>query len=251
MAKQNGLVKLTGTVGDMTYYRSKDGFLAKEKTFIPADRIATDPQFKRTRENMAEFGNACISGKTLRHSINPMLKNAKDGKLVSRLSKTMMQVLKNDTTSKRGKRTVATGDLSLLKGFEFNANAVLNTTLYAPFTVNVNRASGVVDISIPPFIPTSSVIVPQGATHFKLVAGAAAIDFTAQSFVSANTQSAALPWDVTSTAQITLSNTITAGSTLPFVVVFGIQFYQEVNGDQYPLTDKSFNALSIVTVDTP
>jgi hypothetical protein len=251
MAKQNGLVKLLGTVGDMTYYRTKDGFLAKEKTFVSADRIATDPKFKRTRENMAEFGNACTSGKTLRHSINPMLKNAKDGKLVSRLSKTMMQVIKSDTASKRGKRTVATGDLSLLKGFEFNANAALSTTMYAPFTVNVNRTTGAVDISIPSFVPGSSVIVPQGATHFKLVAGAAAIDFKAQSFLSAATQSAALPWDVTPTTQITLSNTIAAGSTLPLLVVFGIQFYQEVNGDQYPLADESFNALSIVTVDKP
>jgi hypothetical protein len=249
MAKQNGLVKLQGTIGDITYYKTKDGFLAKEKTFVSADRIATDPKFKRTRENMAEFGNACTSGKILRHSINPLLKNARDGKLVSRLSKTMTQVLKGDTTSKRGKRTVATGDLSLLKGFEFNANAALNTTMYAPFAVNVNRTTGAVDINIPPFVPSSSVIVPPGATHFKLVAGITAIDFKAKVFQSANAQSAPLPWDETTTAQITLSCTTTAGSILPVFVVFGIQFYQEVNGDQYPLADESFNALSIVTVD--
>jgi hypothetical protein len=200
---------------------------------------------------MAEFGNACSSGKTLRHSINTILKDAKDGKVVARLAKTMMQVLKSDTMNKRGKRTVASGNLSLLKDFEFNANAVLNTIMYAPYTVDVNRATGVVNINIPPFVPTSSVIVPQGATHFKLVAGVAAIDFMAQTFDSATTQSASLLWDVTATARVTLSNTIKAGSTLPLFVVFGIQFYQEVNGDQYPLTDHSFNALSVVIIDKP
>ena len=71
MAKQNGLVKLLGTVGDMTYYKSKDGYMAKEKTVISAERIASDPKFNRTRENNAEFGNACTSGKTLRHSLTP------------------------------------------------------------------------------------------------------------------------------------------------------------------------------------
>ncbi len=45
MAKQNGLVKLLGTIGDMIYYKSRDGYMAKEKTIISADRIASDPQF--------------------------------------------------------------------------------------------------------------------------------------------------------------------------------------------------------------
>jgi hypothetical protein len=249
MAKQQGLVKLLGTVGDMTYYKSKDGYLAKEKTVISAERIASDPNFERTRENNAEFGNACISGKTLRHSLNTVLKNARDGRMVSRLSKTMMQVIKSDTVSPRGKRTVATGDLQLLKGFEFNGGAVFNSTFYAPYTVTIDRAAGNVSISILPFSPMSAVIVPQGATHFQLIAGVAAIDFVAQSFESAATQTASLAWDANATVPTTLSLSITKGSTLPVFVALGIQFFQVVNGSQYPLTDKSFNALSMVAVN--
>lgn len=249
MARQNGLIKLMGTIGNITFYKTKDGFLAKEKTFVSADRIAADPKFRRTRENMAEFGNACFSGKTLRHSFNTILKDTKDGKIVARLTKAMMQVLKSDTVNKRGKRAVSSGDLSLLKGFEFNANGVLNTTMYAPYTVNINRATGIMHLHVPSFVPASSVVVPPGATHFKLAAGVAAIDFTTQTFESAITQSAALPCDLTATAAVTLSNTVKAGSSLPLFVALGIQFYQEVNGDQYPLTDKSFNALSVVEVD--
>jgi hypothetical protein len=251
MAKQNGLVKLLGTIGDMTYYKSRDGYMAKEKTIISADRIASDPKFARTRENMAEFGNACTSGKTLRHAFNTVLKNAKDGRVVSRLSKAMTQVIKSDTVNARGSRTAGTGDLLLLKGFEFNAGAVLGSTVFAPYTVAVNRATGNVSISLPTFVPLSAIIVPQGATHFELLAGAAAIDFAAQTFQSASTQSAPIAWDANATAQITLSLTLPAGSTMPVFVVLGIQFYQQVNGSQYPLTDKSSNALSLVTVDKP
>jgi hypothetical protein len=249
MAKQNGLVKLLGTVGDMTYYKSKDGYLAKEKTVISAERIASDPNFERTRENNAEFSNACISGKTLRHSLNGVLKNTRDGRMVSRLSKTMMQVIKSDTVSPRGQRTVATGDLSLLKGFEFNAGAVLGSTFYSPYTISIDRAAGNVSISIPSFSPMSAVIVPQGATHFQLIAGVAAVDFVAQSFESAATQSATLAWDANATAPTTLSLNVPKGSALPVFVALGIQFYQVVNGSQYPLTDKSFNALSLVAVN--
>jgi hypothetical protein len=251
MAKQNGLVKLLGTVGDMTYYKSKDGYMAKEKTVISAERIASDPKFNRTRENNAEFGNACTSGKTLRHSLNTVLKNARDGRMVSRLSKTMMQVIKSDAVSARGQRTVATGDLQLLKGFEFNGGAVFSSTFYAPYTVNIDRVAGNISISIPPFSPMSAVIVPQGATHFELIAGAAAIDFAAQTFESAATQTAPIAWDANTTAQTTLSLSIPKASTLPLFVALGIQFYQVVNGSQYPLTDKSFNALSLIAVNKP
>jgi len=246
MAKQNGLVRLVGNVGDMTYYRSKDGYFAREKTSLTGDRIATDPKFKRTRENMTEFGSAGKAGKTLRDSISLLLKNAKDGRLISRLCKTMMQVLKADTVNKRGQRKVSAGDINRLVGFEFNANAVLNTTLFAPYTTNMNRQSGALNITIPAFKPSSSVIAPEGATHFKFVSAGAAINFDTQVYTSGTSESAVLPWDENTTTDITLSNTVTAGSTLPLFLVLGIQFYQEVNGSQYALTNSSFNALSIV-----
>jgi hypothetical protein len=66
MAKQNGLVRLSGTIGDMTWHRSQDSYMVKEKTFLNGARIASDPKFKRTCKNMAEFANAGKAGKPLR-----------------------------------------------------------------------------------------------------------------------------------------------------------------------------------------
>ena len=31
MAKQKGIIKLDGTIGDITFYKSQDGYLAREK----------------------------------------------------------------------------------------------------------------------------------------------------------------------------------------------------------------------------
>jgi len=42
MAKQKGIIKLEGTIGDITFYKSQDGFLAKGKGGISADRIANE-----------------------------------------------------------------------------------------------------------------------------------------------------------------------------------------------------------------
>ena len=66
MAKQKGIIKLEGTIGDITFYKSQDGYLAREKGGIDANRIASDPAFQRTRENGSEFGAAGKAGKMLK-----------------------------------------------------------------------------------------------------------------------------------------------------------------------------------------
>ena len=65
MARQKGLIKLKGTMGDITFYRTKDGYIAREKGGITAERLRNDPAFQRTRENMAEFCRAGNAGKTV------------------------------------------------------------------------------------------------------------------------------------------------------------------------------------------
>ena len=123
MAKQKGIIKLQGTIGDITFVKTKDGYLAKEKTSVNGNRIATDAAFLRTRENNAEFGRAGKAGKVLRRAIQLLLQQAKDSRVTSRLTKEMMKVLKADSTSTRGLRNVVDGEAELLEGFEFNLNA--------------------------------------------------------------------------------------------------------------------------------
>lgn len=86
MAKQKGIIKLYGTIGDITFYKSKDGYLTREKEDIPADRIANDPAFQRTRENGTEFRRASKGGKILRNAIRGLLQNASDSKMVKHLT---------------------------------------------------------------------------------------------------------------------------------------------------------------------
>ncbi len=69
MARQKGIIKLKGTIGDLSFYKTQDGHLAREKGGVDASRIANDPTFVRTRENGAEFGSAASSGKLLRDAL--------------------------------------------------------------------------------------------------------------------------------------------------------------------------------------
>jgi len=65
MARQKGIIKLKGTIGDITFYKTQDGHLAREKGGIDANRIKNDPAFQRTLENGSEFGRAGKAGKIL------------------------------------------------------------------------------------------------------------------------------------------------------------------------------------------
>ena len=249
MAKQKGIIKLEGTIGDITFYKSQDGYLAREKGGVPADRIANDPAFQRTRENGAEFGAAGKAGKILRNAIRALLQNASDSRMVSRLTQEMVKVIQEDATNARGLRNVIDGEAELLEGFEFNKNGKLGTTLYAPYTGTIDRVAGTLTASIPAFVPLNMIAAPGGTTHFKIVSAGAEIDFELETFIMDSQATAVLPWDGAPTAVINLANAVTPASTHPLFLVLGIEFYQEVNGAMYPLKNGAFNALALVKVN--
>ena len=45
MARQKSIIKLKGTIGHITFYKTQDAHLAREKGGIDANRIANDPAF--------------------------------------------------------------------------------------------------------------------------------------------------------------------------------------------------------------
>lgn len=251
MARQTGIIKLKGTIGGISFYKTSDGHLAREKGGVDASRIANDPAFQRTRENGSEFGRAGKGGKVLRNAIRILLQNAKDKRVVSRLTKDLLAIIKTDTTNDRGLRTLTEGDFNLLLGFEFNLNGKLGTTLFTPFVNAFDRVSGDATLDIAPFSPTLRIAAPSGTTHFKVVMGAAELDFENESSVSENDETAILPYTSADTAAIALTASLTANSTVDVVQVLGIEFYQEVNGQMYELKNGAYNALSVVTIDTP
>src|SRR6185312_1461768 len=168
MAQQKGILQLKGSIGNLTFYKSKDGYLAREKGGIDAKRFATDPAFQRTRENGQEFGRAGKASKYLRNAVRSLLQNTADSKVVSRLTREMMRVVQSDQINTRGMRNVTDGDVTLLQDFDFNLNSKLGTTLYASFTTEINRTTGSLIAELPAFVPIDTVAAPGGATHFKI-----------------------------------------------------------------------------------
>lgn len=248
MAKLKGILKIEGTLDELTFYKTQDGHLVKTKGGVSADRIANDPNFQRTRENGSEFGSSATSGKLLRNAVRNLMMNAADNRVTSRLTQIMTLIKNYDTTSARGERTVAIGiadpaALALLKDFDFNDSAALGGVLFAPFTVV--PVSGV--INIPALVPINDLAYPTGATHISLKSAFAVVDFTNGTSAIEYSPVTNLPIDGTNTPVTLTPAGVPAGAGTKFYLML-IEFFQEVNGIQYSLKNGSYNVLNIVEV---
>jgi hypothetical protein len=104
----------------------------------------------------------------------------------------------------RGLRNVIDGEAEFLQDFEINIHGKLSTTLYAPYTVAIDRTTGILSVEIPAFVALNMVAAPSGATHFKINVAGAEIDFEGNRFVVQTQSTAELPWDNVLTNAISL-----------------------------------------------
>jgi hypothetical protein len=248
MARQKGIIKLKGKVGDLSFYKTQDGHLAREKGGVDGERIANDPAFVRTRENGAEFGASATSGKVLRDALRTMLMTASDNRVTSRLTKLMTDIKNLDATSARGARTVGTAinlpaAKALLKGFNFNNRAVLGSMLFKPYAVNIG--TGVIEIN--GLIPMNDIAFPAGATHMSVKGSCAKIDFANNVFDVQLSNIVNIPIDANANNVVLTPAAAPAGPGTDLFLL-QIEFFQEVNGVQYSLKNGAYNALSIVEV---
>ncbi len=250
MAKQKGIIPIEGTLGNITFFKSKDGYMIREKGGVSAQRIASDPAFARTRENMAEFGKAGKAVKVLRSVLSSIIQGSTDARMWSRLTKKMMEVLKMDLTSVRGQRGVIDGETALLEGFEFNVNGPLGSTLLAPFSFSFNRVTGAALFEAAAFVPAVMLAPPGGATHFRIRTAAALVNFESGTGEISEGNTGYLPINNAPGAPLSLSMQLVAASTHPAFCVINIEFVQDVNGVKYALQNGASNACTIVKVDT-
>lgn len=249
MAKQESIITLKGTIDNISFFKTKDGYSARKKTGVSKAAMESNPNFDRTRENMAEFGRSAQAAKLLREAMLESIIGSRDRKMSTRLQKAMMGVLKADTTSTRGQRNVIDGEAGLLEGFEFNLDGLLGNTLLASYQATVDRVTGNCSLSLPPYDPVKMIRHAAGATHYRLGITVASINFETKERDVQSTQSAYLPVNGALTGLLDLSVTLQAGSTHPIFMALTIEFVQETNGQKYALKSGELNACALVKVD--
>ena len=102
-------------------------------------------------------------------------------------------------------------------------------------------------INIDGLVPINDVSAPQGATHITLRGAWAKIDFATGEFDVQESNAVNLLIDATST-NVILTPAAAASGTGTDLFLLMIEFFQEVNGNQYTLKNGAYNALSVVEV---
>ena len=114
----------------------------------------------------------------------------------------------------------------------------------------INRVTGELTISIPSFIPSGVITPPTGATHFEIVTAGVELDLAAKTYKTDNKTSGILPYNSTPLV-VNAVHTVTANSTLPLMLVFGVKFHEQINGGIRPFLKGVQDALMIVVVAKP
>jgi len=248
MGKLKSFIKLEGTLDGLTFYKSQDGYLVRTKGGISKSRLLKDPAFQRTRENFKQFGLNAKAGALLRESVGPMLAKAKDAKLSSRMLKKMNEIKNFDSTSVRGQRSVYLGlatveGKQLLKGLDFNDRAHLQTVLNAQFSVDT--ANGVIEI--PDFISQEQLAATESATHVSFRTAFVNLNFDTGLFNTKYSPVVMLPIDLSLSTVTLTPDAVPAGDGIQMHLLL-IEFYQEMNGVQYPLLNGAHNVLNLVEI---
>ena len=247
MARQKSLLKVEGTLDELTFYKSGDRYLVRTKGGIDGNRIKTDPSFARTRENIAEFRNVSKAGKVLRDVFKPIVGGSADSELISRMVKVLSEIKNLDTTSQRGFRKVGIGLNTLegqkvLLGFSYNSRSVLTQIFSGKLEADQNTGK----ITINDFIGNEQLRSPESATHVGFQTMWANIDFESGEQVKGLSTEIVKPLDNVA-SNIVLTPPGPSGTGI-YVQVIKLNFYQELNGQQYLLKNGATSPVEIVFV---
>ena len=248
MAKQDGILKIQGTLENLTFYKSADGLLVRTRGGVSKQRIMNDPAFIRTRENGAEFAHSAQAGKLLRMAVGGLVFKAKDRRMSSRLLGVMAQLKNLDSVNARGERQVAVGigqteGKLVLRGFDFNSNAPLQSVLLS--ALNLDTATG--SIAISEFLPTDQVRYPDGATHFSLQSGFLKLDFASGVYDITYSPIETIAIEPVLVAPTLTPEAVPTGNGTA-IHLLSIEFFQKVNGVHYLLKNGAYNVLHVVEV---
>lgn len=267
MARQTGLTRYSGTMGDVRHFKIKglSGDFAGLKGGPSGDQILTAPEFVRTRENMNEFGGCASAGKSIRTALSQIIKQMSDPQMTGRLTGVLKKINLEDQTEARGYRAILISqEREYLIGFAFDKNVSLEGAFTAPYSLSHTAPRDAATLTVPAFNPANLVNAPAGATHFRLINALAVVsDFeyndqtgTYVPIDAANNElsnvaysdyldlSTAITTSTAVTATLPGNPTLTADDNVLFCV--GIEFFQKVGPNYYLFN--SGNALKVADI---
>lgn len=253
MSKQVGLFRMDGKIGGVSFYRSGGVDLARVANGPSKEKIASDPTFRRTRENNTEFGGCASVVKALRLAIGESKITKADAQIVGRLMKIFKEINLVGPGA-RGQRSIDLVDHAvLLQNFEFNSRTSFSSVFTAPYGITTTSARDEATVTVASFLPASFVNYPDGATHFRLFTVLCTLsnyeyDIDTGKYKASdptidmlNVEVDSAVTDLSTTTPVTFSlNPVLPGpptmtTNVAAVLLIGCEFFQRINSVDYLL----------------
>lgn len=249
MAKLEGILKLSGSLDDLSFFKTKFGYVVRRKGGFASKRLKKDKVYERSRETASEFGGCSRAGKLIREGFKLCIKQKGDPLMTSRLNSVLLKIKNLDPVSARGKRNVTTGLVDanarkLLRGFDFNEEAPLSRILKKAVKVDGKNKK----IKIGGLLAKKDLVFPKGASHFSLAGGIARINFEKLSSELLVLTEVTLALDG-KVQDVQLGTDEAFKTKKGFDLYFlGIRFFQEVSGQLLELKNEQHSPACLVEI---
>ncbi len=238
MARQKGIMPLSGTIGGINFYYLNGKPVARAAGGgFNGHAIKTKPSMKRVRENNSEFGHCSQVKKGFRIALFPFLMHYKETTLHGRMMRLFQEIKNLDAVSERGMRKVGHGiatpqGLALLRDFEFTPKCDPKTVV--PMQGSYAAESCVYSVT---GFDIGAVRFPKAATHLQLQFGVLGVDFEGGVY-KLFMGNALLLEKGNAVNSFSMAPAVLPDAGLQRFAFLGVAFYQELNGELYVLMEE-------------
>ncbi len=260
MGKLLGALQISGTVGGITFVKTKYGIVARAKSSLDKEKFYSYESMEGSRQTSKEFGRAAKISQRVRKALAPVAKAANDGTVHFRLNKAALSIMQTDMANDKGKRRFDKGEVSQLKGFQWNKDRALDSVLKANYTVHMDKESGAMSVVVPAFDVAKSLKKPKNATHYQIVAGGLSFNEAEeeQEVVVNNVKSGMLELKSGDSEELNLDvsvavnrgEVVVMGVGIVFYIKEGKQFYELREGTCFELAEIGVSGNEVEEVET-
>jgi len=138
MAKHEGVLELSGKLGDLIFYGNGR---TRSKSKKPHNLS------EESKKTAHDFGQASRNAAYIRKAFAPMVTAFPSKKLISRLNKCLIDIFKTIPSTEKGNKKLIDGNLNLLQNFEFNEYTPLNKLLLKELSILITQ-DGLLKLSL-------------------------------------------------------------------------------------------------------
>jgi hypothetical protein len=177
MARLREGIDFTGRIGGLSAYKRKDmdGTFVRSSGGVSKNKIKTEKNFERTRENNLEWKGCGREAGRIRWALL-FVRHLADHNITAEFSKLCKLIQLQDTTNVRGQRSILLSKhRDLLEGFRITQKNPFDGVVRHPLKYKIIRETGSAWVQLPNLMPEINLFIPWQYPLFRFVISLQAI----------------------------------------------------------------------------